>query len=125
MAREICIPRLGWNMEEGIFLGWHRRDGENIRAGEPLFTLEGEKAAQEVEADDDGTLWIDPNGPKAGQVVPVGIPIGAILRPGEGPPATTHPARNHVPTVARAAPDAESAPRRPGVTTRGRPRSSP
>src|SRR4051794_36606457 len=75
-------------MEEGVFLGWHRRDCESVRAGDSLFTLEGEKAAQEVEADQDGILWIDPTGPKPGAVVTVGAVIGGLLRPGESPPST-------------------------------------
>ena len=52
MASEIGVPRLGWNMEEGIFLGWLRREGEAVRAGDPLFTLEA--IAQDVEAAEDG-----------------------------------------------------------------------
>ena len=39
MAIPITIPRLGWNMEEGIFLGWLKADGEPVRAGEMLFRL--------------------------------------------------------------------------------------
>ncbi len=58
MAIEIKIPRLGWSMDEGIFAGWLKHDGEPIRAGDPLFSLEGEKATQDVEAIDDGTLSI-------------------------------------------------------------------
>src|SRR5690349_17130594 len=48
MAIEIAIPRLGWNMDEGVFVGWLRRDGEAVRAGDPLFALEGEKATQDI-----------------------------------------------------------------------------
>ena len=44
MAIEITVPRLGWTMEEGTFLGWLKQEGDYVRAGEPLFTLEGEKA---------------------------------------------------------------------------------
>jgi pyruvate dehydrogenase E2 component (dihydrolipoamide acetyltransferase) len=98
MALAICIPRLGWNMEEGTFLGWLRRDGESVRAGEPLFTLEGEKAAQEVEAVEDGVLRIDPGGPATGAVVPVGRVIGHLLQTGEAPP---EPAANHLAHAAR------------------------
>ena len=44
MAIEITVPRLGWTMEEGVFLGWLKQDGDAIRAGEMLFRLESEKA---------------------------------------------------------------------------------
>ena len=40
MTVEITIPRLGWSMEEGNFIGWLKKDGEPIKIGEPLFTLE-------------------------------------------------------------------------------------
>src|SRR6516165_3463379 len=123
MAITVTIPRLGWNMEEGVFLGWLKRDGEAVRAGEPLFTLEGEKAAQEIEAVEDGIVWIDPNGPQPGAVVPVGAEIGALLRPGEGPPAAAP-----VPTlnrVAAAVGDVAMASPRPVAVARDRPRSSP
>src|SRR5437763_318924 len=35
MPIEIVIPRLGWNMDEGVFVGWLKQDGEAVRAGEP------------------------------------------------------------------------------------------
>ena len=50
MASEITIPRLGWNMDEGIFVGWLKADGQPVKAGEPLFNLEGDKATQEIES---------------------------------------------------------------------------
>lgn len=89
MANEIRIPRLGWSMEEGTFVGWLKRDGETIKAGDPLFELEGEKALQEVESLDAGTLHICPNGPAAGSVVPVGTLLGYVLMAGEPVPSPT------------------------------------
>jgi pyruvate dehydrogenase E2 component (dihydrolipoamide acetyltransferase) len=78
MANEIVVPRLGWNMEQGVFLGWLKRDGEAVQAGEPLFTLEGDKSAQEVEAVDSGVLRIAPGGPAEGDVVAVGTVLGHL-----------------------------------------------
>src|SRR3954449_3171217 len=69
MPIAITIPRLGWNMDEGVFAGWLKRDGEAVRAGEPLFSLEGEKATQDVEAIDDGVLSIPPGAPGVGDRV--------------------------------------------------------
>jgi len=95
MAIEITIPRLGWSMDEGVFVGWLKHDGEPVRAGDPLFSLEGEKATQDVEAIDDGTLSIPSNAPVAGAKVVVGAVIGYLLRAGESAPrglvATEHP----------------------------------
>jgi pyruvate dehydrogenase E2 component (dihydrolipoamide acetyltransferase) len=125
MPSAVCIPRLGWNMDEGVFLGWLRASGEPVRAGDPIFSLEGEKAAQEVEADEDGVLWIDPDGPRPGAVVAVGAVVGAILRPGEGPP-TSRPAPMPAEAAAAVAPAPSwVAASNARVRDPGRPRSSP
>jgi pyruvate dehydrogenase E2 component (dihydrolipoamide acetyltransferase) len=83
MSIEITIPRLGWSMDEGIFLGWLKKDGETISPGDALFQLEGEKAVQDVEAIDGGILRIPPHGPKDGDTLPVGAVIGFLAAPGE------------------------------------------
>jgi pyruvate dehydrogenase E2 component (dihydrolipoamide acetyltransferase) len=83
MPIEITIPRLGWNMDEGVFAGWLKPDGDTVRAGDPLFSLEGEKATQDVESIDAGVLYIPPDAPKAGQTVAVGTVIAYLLLPGE------------------------------------------
>jgi pyruvate dehydrogenase E2 component (dihydrolipoamide acetyltransferase) len=86
MAHEVVVPRLGWTMEEGIFLQWLKRDGDPVRAGENLFVLEGEKSAQEVESVDNGVLRIPPDGPPPGTTVKVGAVLAYLLEPGERPP---------------------------------------
>ena len=48
MPIPITIPRLGWNMEEGVFVGWLKRDGDVIKPGDSLFSLESEKATEDV-----------------------------------------------------------------------------
>ncbi len=83
MAIEITIPRLGWNMDEGVFAGWLKHDGEAVRPGEPLFSLEGDKATQDVESVDPGVLKIPPDAPGTGDRVLVGAVIGYLLQPGE------------------------------------------
>src|SRR5437762_2983906 len=87
MAIAITVPRLGWNMEEGIFLGWLKADGAPLRAGEPLFTLETDKATEDIESLDNGVLHIPAHGPHQGDVVAVGVVIGYVLQPGEAIPA--------------------------------------
>src|SRR5437867_3311790 len=83
MPIEIIIPRLGWSMEEGNFVNWLKKDGEPVKSGEPLFSLENEKAVQEVEAIDNGILRIPGDGPKPGQIVKVGQVIGHLVAEGE------------------------------------------
>src|SRR5438128_61474 len=86
MAITITIPRLGWNMDEGVFHGWLKHDGDPVRAGESLFTLESEKATEDVECLDSGILRIPPGSPKDGDPVRVGDVIGYLVEPGETPP---------------------------------------
>lgn len=87
MAIEITLPRLGWSMEEGVFQSWLKNEGEEVKSGEPLFVLESDKAAQEVEATDSGILHIPANAPQTGEVTKVGRVLGYLLAPGEKPPA--------------------------------------
>ena len=86
MAIEITIPRLGWNMEEGVFVGWLKKDGDEVRPGDALFTLEGEKATEDIECLDKGILRIPPGAPKAGDRIPVGAVIGYVTQQGEAVP---------------------------------------
>jgi D-3-phosphoglycerate dehydrogenase len=83
MPVEITVPRLGWTMEEGTFVGWLKKDGEQVRAGEPLFTLDGDKALQEIEATDSGALRIPPDAPQPNSTVRVGDVLGYLLTEGE------------------------------------------
>lgn len=83
MPIEITIPRLGWSMDEGNFVGWLKKEGELVKNGEPLFTLESEKAAQDVEATDSGVLRIPKDAPQPGAVVKVGQLIGYLLAENE------------------------------------------
>lgn len=86
MAFEITIPRLGWSMEEGIFAGWMKKDGDVVRPGDVLFELEGEKALQEIEALDEGILRIPPDCPAPGSVLKVGVVIGWLVSDNEAAP---------------------------------------
>lgn len=85
MGVEIRVPRLGWSMEEGTFSAWLAQPGSTVRAGQPLFCLEGEKATQDIESIGEGILHLAPDSPAPGQVVPVGRMIGMLCAPGEEP----------------------------------------
>lgn len=89
MAFEITIPRLGWSMEEGTLVRWLKKDGDVVKAGDALFELEGEKAAQDIEAVDSGILKIPATSPQPGSVVAVGAIIGYLLAEGESIPSST------------------------------------
>jgi pyruvate dehydrogenase E2 component (dihydrolipoamide acetyltransferase) len=86
VAIPITIPRVGWNMDQGLFAGWTKQEGEQVTSGESIFTLETDKALQEIESLDSGILRISPGAPKAGDKVAVGTVIGYLVAPGETPP---------------------------------------
>lgn len=86
MAFEVVLPRLGWNMETGRVGEWLKRDGDRVETGEIIFTVEGDKATQEVEALDSGILRIPPDSPPPGKEVPVGTLLAYLVGPGEALP---------------------------------------
>jgi pyruvate dehydrogenase E2 component (dihydrolipoamide acetyltransferase) len=87
MATAVTVPRLGWNMDEGTFVEWLKPDGASVGPGDAIFRLEGEKATEEVESLDAGTLHIPADGPNPGEKIAVGAVIGYLLQPGEKAPA--------------------------------------
>ncbi len=111
MPIEIIVPRLGWSMDEATFAGWLKRDGEAVREGDLLFTLESDKATQDVETFDAGILRLPPDAPQSGDVVQVRQVIGYLCGQNEAPPVslparttTDDDGRNHgVATPERAA----------------------
>ncbi len=122
MAIPITVPRLGWNMDQGVFVGWLKANGATVRAGEPLFTLESEKATEDIECLDDGILHIPVDGPQKGDVVLVGTTIGFLLQPEEPIPTARKPS----PSPQQAEPmPTESTARMRDTSTRHRPASSP
>ena len=56
MAEVIIMPKLGFNMDEGELVKWHRKEGESIKKGEVLFEINTDKTTMPVEATADGTV---------------------------------------------------------------------
>ena len=56
MANEVILPMLGETMNEGTIVSWQKVEGETVRRGEVLFTVESDKATLEVEAPASGVL---------------------------------------------------------------------
>ena len=83
MPYEIVMPRLGWNMEEGTLVEWLKVDGEEISKGQMVCTIEGDKAATDVESFETGILKIPDASPSPGQTVPVGALLGFIVSEAE------------------------------------------
>ena len=56
MVREVILPKMGQTMEEGTIVAWMKKEGEAVKRGEVLFTVESDKATLEVEATSRGYL---------------------------------------------------------------------
>jgi len=48
MSTDIKVPPVGESISSGIISLWHRADGEYVRAGDALFTLDTDKVSTEV-----------------------------------------------------------------------------
>jgi len=108
MAFEVVMPRLGWNMEQGAVVGWRKKDGDSVTAGEILFEVESDKAVQEVEALESGLLRIPPQSPPLGTQVPVGTLLAWLVKPGEDMPSSDAAALAVAPAAAGMAPAAKT-----------------
>src|SRR5580765_2086112 len=56
MSTEVKIPAVGESITSGIVSVWHKKSGEVVKAGDPLFTLETDKVSTEITAEKDGVL---------------------------------------------------------------------
>jgi len=53
---EIKMPRFGLTMESGFIEKWFKKEGENIKEGEPLFEVSSEKITNQVVSPASGVL---------------------------------------------------------------------
>jgi pyruvate dehydrogenase E2 component (dihydrolipoamide acetyltransferase) len=81
MATDVILPALGMSQETGKIVQWLKAEGEQVVKGEPLVEIETDKATVEIEAPADGVLARV--SAAAGDDIPVGQVIAAILAPDE------------------------------------------
>ncbi len=75
MSTEVRIPPLGESVSEGTIVRWIKRDGDTVKADEPLFELETDKATMEIPAPEAGRLEIVE---REGATVTVGTVVARI-----------------------------------------------
>ena len=75
MAIEVKIPAVGESITSGVVSVWHKKSGEFVNEGEPLFTLETDKVSTEIVAEKAGLL--DTKVPE-GQEVKIGEVVATI-----------------------------------------------
>jgi pyruvate dehydrogenase E2 component (dihydrolipoamide acetyltransferase) len=107
MPVEVVMPALGLTVEKGIITKWLKGEGEAVKKGEPLFEVEADKVATEVESPASGVLariLI-----QEGVEVPILTVVGVITEAGEALPAEySAPAAAAPPIEAEAALEAGS-----------------
>jgi pyruvate dehydrogenase E2 component (dihydrolipoamide acetyltransferase) len=81
MPTEVILPRVDMDMTEGSITAWYAREGDSVKAGEPLFDIETSKATMEVESPASGI--VRKITASVGDTVPVGTVIAWIYANGE------------------------------------------
>jgi pyruvate dehydrogenase E2 component (dihydrolipoamide acetyltransferase) len=81
VAELITMPKLGFDMAEGLLQEWLKKAGDSVSEGETIAIIETDKASVEVPTFRSGTLLkilVE-----AGTSVPIGTPIAVIGNAGE------------------------------------------
>jgi 2-oxoglutarate dehydrogenase E2 component (dihydrolipoamide succinyltransferase) len=92
MAIDVKVPSVGESVTEGKIAKWLKQNGQAVKADDPIFELESDKAAQEIAAPAAGVLTtLVPEGDmvKIGQIV---ARIDATATAKEEPKAAPKPA---------------------------------
>ena len=108
MSAEIKVPAVGESISSGIISLWHRQDGEYVRTGDLLFTLDTDKVSTEVAAQAAGVVRIKA---PADTEVKIGEVVGLIEEAPEpaAPVAAPTPVAAPAPVVS-VAPSAAATP---------------
>jgi 2-oxoglutarate dehydrogenase E2 component (dihydrolipoamide succinyltransferase) len=75
MSVQVKIPAVGESISSGVVSVWHKKSGEQVKKGDPLFTLETDKVSTEIVAEADGVLRTKAN---EGQEVKIGELVAEI-----------------------------------------------
>ncbi len=109
MPTEVIMPKVDMDMATGRIVAWHCEDGAPVEKGMPLFDIETDKAAMEIEAPASGLLR---HRVPEGTERPIGAPVAWLYAPDE--------------PVGDAPPDGEGAAAGPGPSRSGaRPGGAP
>jgi 2-oxoglutarate dehydrogenase E2 component (dihydrolipoamide succinyltransferase) len=76
MKVDIIVPHVGEAISEVALARWLKRAGEAVKAGEPLFVVDIDKAELEIEAVEDGVL-LEILAPEGSSVLPLDV-VGVL-----------------------------------------------
>lgn len=81
MAEYIVMPKLGFDMREGVLVGWNKSVGDSVEKGEVVAEIESDKATLELEAQASGILL--KLLASDGDVIPIGGNLAIVGQEGE------------------------------------------
>ncbi|HEY0791143.1 MAG TPA: 2-oxoglutarate dehydrogenase complex dihydrolipoyllysine-residue succinyltransferase [Chthoniobacterales bacterium] len=80
MSTEIKIPSVGESITSGVLSAWLKQNGDVVKDGEPIFSLETDKISTEIPSPTAGKITIQV---EAGTEVTIGQVVGVIEPVGE------------------------------------------
>lgn len=81
MAEILEMTQLSPTMTEGVLVEWLKKEGDLIKAGDPIASVETDKAVMELESFGEGILLATIA--KKGERLPVGAPVAIIGNPSD------------------------------------------
>ena len=106
MAIDIKVPAAGESITSANIAKWYKSNGDAVKKGDPLVSLETDKVSNELEAEADGILTITVG---EGEEVAIGTVIGKLETGGAQPAAAPEPEKGKdAPAPAPTAPQASS-----------------
>jgi len=111
MSTEVKVPAVGESITSGVVSVWHKKSGDQVKAGDVLFTLETDKVSTEITAEKDGVLQTrvaEGAEVKIGEVVAVIEEGGGSAAKPAAEPSAAKGDTKPVPTAAKKSPDALS-----------------
>lgn len=117
MADYVVMPKLGFDMREGVLNQWLKSVGETVTRGEVLAEIESDKATLELESQVEGILLHVLE--DAGAIVPIGANLAIVGEEGEDFSALLSAEAAGVTADAPAEPVAEAASSAPAPATNG------
>jgi 2-oxoglutarate dehydrogenase E2 component (dihydrolipoamide succinyltransferase) len=125
MTIEVKVPSVGESVTSGVVSAWHKRSGEFVNEGEPLFALETDKVSTDIVAEKSGVLETKV---PAGQEVKIGEVIAIIDDSKQRAPeekAEKQPEKRQAPEGRKKETDAEKKSETVATVDGGRPQSTP
>ena len=75
MTVQVVLPKLGMAMSEGVLTEWLVKDGDSVKEGDEILTIENDKSVQEIESPATGVIKLLAN---EGETYPVDTVLAEI-----------------------------------------------